>query len=147
VLRMRQNLQRMGLLRKYKGELKITKKGRSANQSTQALWNVLAEELIIALPGEFDFELAILELLEIATQEQGRVSTQFVLAGLNAAGWYTEGHQPVTVESLWSARERPSLLLRELNGNNDDAERRRSLTFSAAARALAHDALLAGAES
>lgn len=142
VLRLRQNLQRMGLLRKYKAELKITKKGRSANQSTQALWNVLAEELISASPEEFDFEVAVLELLEIATQEQGRVSTRFVLAGLNAAGWYTEGHQPVTLASLGSARERPSLLLHELKHNDDVVERRRSLTFSPAARALARDALL-----
>lgn len=140
VLRLRQNLQRMGLLRKYKGELKLTKKGRAANQSAESLWAALAQELITAAPAEFDFDLSVLELLEIATQEQGRISTQFLLSGLNASGWYTEGHRPVTVESLWSARERPSLLLHELG---TAAENRRMPAFSSAARAFARDALLA----
>lgn len=141
VLRFRQALQRMGLLRKYKGQLKLTKKGRGAKQSTQALWEALVREIITSSPGAFEYDLAVLELLEIPTSSQARVNRRWVLETVNSAGW-TVGHgHPVSEQDLWQFQLTPSLLLRELDpdGNTRPFPDR---PYSPAARALARQALL-----
>jgi hypothetical protein len=67
VLIFRELLQKLGLLRKYKGSLKLTKAGKAARVSTDALWETLVGKLVTADDTGFDGQAALLTLAYAAT--------------------------------------------------------------------------------
>jgi hypothetical protein len=89
VLHFRQVLQSLGLLRKYKGALRLTRAGAAAQQAPEELWNRLADTLV---PAESDFnaDAALLLLAYAATSADAELPLDDVAAALTAAGWQTD---------------------------------------------------------
>lgn len=84
LLEFRQSLLEVGLLRKYKGHLLLTKAGAAARRSPEALWEHLAASLTRAR-GQFE---AIASPLMAATAAvSGRFDPPAVAAVLTAHGW------------------------------------------------------------
>jgi uncharacterized protein YlxP (DUF503 family) len=66
VLHFRQCLQSLGLLRRYKGALVLTRAGAAAQQAHAELWNLLADKLVPASDG-FETDATLLMLVYAAT--------------------------------------------------------------------------------
>lgn len=89
----RQSLQSMGLLRKYKGSLLLTRTGASAQRDPRRLWDLLAAKLI---PSGDGFELdATLLLLAYAASSAGReVPLKPIAEALTHLGWRNRDGRP-----------------------------------------------------
>jgi len=66
VLWFREGLQRMGLLRKYRGRLLLTKAGAKARRDPEVLWRHLAQRLLPGSEDSFAAEATLLTLASIA---------------------------------------------------------------------------------
>jgi hypothetical protein len=100
VLHFRQALQSLGLLRKYKGALRLTRAGAVAQQAAEELWNRLADRLV---PAESDFnsDAALLVLAYAATSADAELPLDEVAAALTAAGWQTDDGRPIGRRDLY----------------------------------------------
>lgn len=100
VLHFRQVLQSLGLLRKYKGALRLTRAGAAAQQAPGELWNRLADTLV---PAESDFnaDAALLLLAYAATSADAELPLDEVAAALTAAGWQTDDGRPIEGRDLY----------------------------------------------
>jgi hypothetical protein len=72
LLEFRESLQVMGLLRKYKGTLLLTRAGVAAQRDPAKLWAHIAERLIPAKTGEFE-TVALLLLAYAATSPDASI--------------------------------------------------------------------------
>ncbi|WP_153505690.1 plasmid pRiA4b ORF-3 family protein [Cumulibacter manganitolerans] len=90
VLQLRQALQKVGLLRKYKGRLCLTRAGAGARGDARGLWDVLARLLLPGGDG-FDAEATLVLLACWATSVGRREPVQDVVRALNDLGWRVEG--------------------------------------------------------
>ena len=100
VLNFRHALQSLGLLRKYKGALHLTRAGAAAQEAPEALWNRLADKLLPA-GNEFNAEAALLVLAYAATSPGSELPLEQVAAALTAAGWQTEEGRPIERRDLY----------------------------------------------
>lgn len=108
----RKYLQKLGLLRVYRGNLKLTKAGARARLDSRALWHHLVDRFaaLIALPerdreaaqrGEalyeqnFDRDVTALTLLAAATSF-GDLDIDLIIDQLNAVGWHHVSPDGVT---------------------------------------------------
>src|SRR5699024_2353781 len=66
VLELRESAQHLGLLRKYRGWLQLTKKGRRARTSSTDLWWELARRLPLAKADSAEHEAAVLAFIVVA---------------------------------------------------------------------------------
>jgi hypothetical protein len=100
VLHFRQVLQSLGLLRKYKGALRLTRAGAAAQEAPEELWNRLADTLV---PAESDFnaDAALLLLAYAATSADAELPLDEVAAALTAAGWQTDDGRPIERRDLY----------------------------------------------
>lgn len=89
VLHFRQVLQSLGLLRRYKGALRLTRAGAAAQQAPEELWNRLADKLVPAGSG-FNSDATLLLLAHAATSADAELPLHDVAAALTAAGWQTD---------------------------------------------------------
>lgn len=90
VLHFRKVLQSLGLLRKHKGALYLTRAGALAQQAPEELWNHLADRLVPAAQG-FDTDAALLLLAYGATSAKSEVPLDDVAAALTIVGWRADG--------------------------------------------------------
>lgn len=88
VMHVREALRQAGLLRKYKGDLVLTKAARQGREATPVLWNHLAERLLPTEPSArtFAHDAALLSLLFVATSD-GVLGLTTVAELLTASGW------------------------------------------------------------
>jgi hypothetical protein len=94
VLHFRKMLQSIGLLRKHKGVLRLTRAGAAARQDPEELWNWLADKLVPMADG-FDADATLLLLAYAATSEGSEIPLDDVAAALTAAGWQADCGQPI----------------------------------------------------
>ena len=95
VMHVREALQQVGLLRKYKGDLLLTKAAKDGRETTSLLWNHLAARLLPSEPSArtFSHDAALLSLLFAATSDDG-FELQTVAELLTDSGWRVN-HEPV----------------------------------------------------
>ena len=102
VLHFRHVLQSLGLLRKYKGTLRLTRAGTAAQEAPEELWSRLADRLVPA-GNDFNSEAALLLLAYAATSPGAELPLDEVAAALTAAGWQTDEGRPIERRDLyWS---------------------------------------------
>jgi hypothetical protein len=77
----------MGLLRKYKGTLLLTRAGVAAQRNPAKLWAHIAERLIPAKTGEFETVATLLLLAYAATSPDASIPREQVAAALSELGW------------------------------------------------------------
>lgn len=99
VLRFRKVLQSLGLVRKHKGVLRLTRAGASAQQAPEELWNHLADRLVPAADG-FDTDAALLLLAYAVTSAESEIPLDDVAAALTTVGWRADG-QPIERRDLY----------------------------------------------
>lgn len=136
MLDFRQSLQRIGLLRKYKGKLLLTKAGKRAQADPAALWDHLCGHLLDAPDDTFEAQAKLLALLCVASEPEGRHEHRIATA-LTHLGWRQRDGRPVGTDSArWALREVTDCLT-----NVAPRQRDRSIT-RAERRALAPVAVL-----
>ncbi len=135
--RFRESLQDVGLLRKAKGTLLLTKAGRSAQRDVDALWEHLAGRLIPKPAEKFPMQAALLILAYAAASADADLPLGKIAALLTELGWRHEDRRPVTEHTL------RHLLAYEVLTNVTDqpVTWRRPDVVSPAAAALARKAL------
>ena len=95
LLEFRESLQVMGLLRKYKGTLLLTRAGAAAQRDPAKLWAHLAERLIPAKTGEFETVATLLLLAYAATSPDAPIPREQVAAALSELGWRHRDGRPL----------------------------------------------------
>lgn len=118
LLDFRQSLQSMGLLRKYKGMLLLTRIAASAQRDPRRLWDLLADNLIPAADG--CHRDATLVLLVYAASSAGhRIPLEPIAEALAHLGWRhrdgrsLEGHELdrlTAFDTLVNVSDRPAKL-------------------------------------
>lgn len=136
VLAFREHLKHAGLLRKYKGTLRLTKAGRTALADTPQLWRHLAGALI---PRERSFAADASVVILLAATAEGRMSIETIAQTLTALGWSHRDGSPVTVIEIYGVWNP----LWHAIGNIGERVGAHPLAraLSPAARLLVHDAL------
>jgi len=137
VLSFRVHLKAIGLLRKYKGALRLTKAGREGLTDATVLWRRLADALVPAEAG-FSADASVVILVHAATAEE-EIDVEAIAETLTMLGWSHRDGSPVSRgevydvwDDLWSAVG---------NVGERAGDRRSDRTLSVAARLLVHDAL------
>jgi hypothetical protein len=138
VLDFRQSLQQLGLVRKYRGTLLLTRFGRSVRGDPERLWRQIARRLPLGKPGTVESPAGVVALVLIASSADEDRTRSSLAEALNELGW-REGSGPVSEASArWAAR--PTLdLLRSITTDQTPSWRR---GMSPVAVELARDAVL-----
>ena len=112
VLYFREGLQSIGLLRKAKGRLDLTKAGTKAMSDSEALWLHLIERLPEGKPGTFAGHAGLLLLLQVASSPAGAKDPYArIAAALNSVGWRAHGDELVReYDAMWADEHTQSLL-------------------------------------
>jgi hypothetical protein len=136
VLRFRESLQSVGLLRKHKGTLVLTRAGVVAQRDSELLWEHLAARLI---PSGDDFEAiaTILLLMCVGTSSGGGIPLGPATAALNELGWRHSDRRLVQDHELYWLSAVDVLK----NVSDEPADRINRRRVSPAAAALARAAL------
>jgi hypothetical protein len=100
LLAFRQSLQAIGLLRKQKGVLRLTRAGAAARRNPLALWRHLAERLILGKDGEFEHVATLLALFYAGTSASEALPLDDVAAVLSELGWCLEDGSRVEAHHL-----------------------------------------------
>lgn len=101
VLHFRKLLQSLGLLRKSKGSLRLTRAGAAAQRAPEELWNRLADKLAPA-GNEFESDAVLLLLAYAATSAGAELPLDEIAAALTAAGWQADGGGRIERRDLYS---------------------------------------------
>ena len=94
VLHFRKALQSLGLLRKHKGSLLLTRTGHDVQAAWQDLWNELADRLIPKTDG-FDTDATILMLAYASTSPDTELPLDTIAAALTHLGWHSRDGAPI----------------------------------------------------
>lgn len=97
VLRLRESAQRMGLLRKHRGRLMVTARGKAARSDPAALSFQLAERLPLTSKDLCEEQAGLLFLIAVAAGEND--ADGFVADMLDAIGWRHHDRTPITTSS------------------------------------------------
>lgn len=87
ILHFRQSLQSMGLLRKYKGTLVLTKAGAAAQRDPEKLWNHLSQRLLPSETTSFEGQAGFLLLAFAGGASDGVVPFDDIASILTGFGW------------------------------------------------------------
>src|SRR5690606_29245548 len=96
LLRFRESLQSLGLLRKYKGRLRLTKAGAAVAGDPDALWDLLAEKLAGPREDRFHNEANLLVLAYAASTADGAAPFEEVALALSQLGWVRPDGRPLS---------------------------------------------------
>jgi Plasmid pRiA4b ORF-3-like protein len=107
LLDFRESLQAMGLLRKYKGQLLLTRAAANLGHDPAKLWEFLAGRLVPTKTDAFTEEAALLVLLYAATSTDGRVSLGKITEALRQLGWRRSDQQPLETYELYGLERSP----------------------------------------
>lgn len=134
VLRFRMALQAVGLLRKHKGTLRLTRAGRDVQANPRDLWNRLADRLVPTTDG-FDTDATLLLLACAATSPDSELPLDTIAEALNHLGWQSQDGTPVDGSDLYSL---PVLdVLRNVSTTPPDHRQRGQISREAAELARA----------
>jgi len=103
VLHFRKALQGLGLLRKHKGSLLLTRAGHDSHAAWQTLWNHLADRLVPNTDG-FDTDATLLLLLYAATSPDSELPLDTIAAALTHLGWQSSDGTPIVGYDLYQLR-------------------------------------------
>ena len=103
VLHFRKALQALGLLRKHKGSLLLTRAGHDSRAAWQTLWNQLADRLVPNTDG-FDTDATLLLLLYAATSPDSELPLDTIAAALTHLGWQSPDGTPIVDYDLYRLR-------------------------------------------
>ncbi|MGA9373795.1 MAG: plasmid pRiA4b ORF-3 family protein [Mycobacterium sp.] len=117
LLRFREGVQSLGLLRKHKGALLLTKAGVAAQRDPNRLWEHLAGRLIPKSDEKFDAQATLLMLAFAAASAGSKLPFDKMTALLAELGWrYSDGrsisesslHQLPVYEVLTNVTDQPT---------------------------------------
>jgi Plasmid pRiA4b ORF-3-like protein len=142
LLDFRQSLQRIGLLRKYKGKLLLTKAGKAAQADPRVLWGHLAAHRLDGPDDSFEIQAKLLALLCVASEPEGKHDPRIAEA-LTLLGWQQRDGRPVSRDTgSWAISEVTRSLANVAERQRDRSmPRDRRRTLSPAAVQLARQAL------
>jgi len=137
LLRFREGVQSLGLLRKHKGILLLTKAGVAAQRDPDRLWEHLADRLIPKSDEKFEAQATLLMLAFAAASVGSTLPFDKMTALLAELGWRYSDGRPISESSL------RQLLVYEvlINVTDQPVTRARRNIVSPAAAALARRAL------
>ncbi len=139
VLDFRESLQRLGLLRKYRGRLLLTKAGSAARGDAVRLWRHLAERTPGGGAKDIEFVAGLLALLVAASTPGERISYQLIARALNELGWRHSDRQAITADSArWATLDTLGLLENLTLGPRSHSQRH---VVTAVAARFARDAI------
>lgn len=140
LLDFRKQLQSIGLLRKYKGRLKLTKAGASVRDDPEELWDYLAKRL---MPAERSYtqDATLLVLGDLATASEGTLSRSKIALALTRLNWRHSDGAPIGSSDLYWLEPSPFAIL--ANVSDRPHSRRERDRLSPEAVALARQALRA----
>ena len=137
LLDFRQSLQSMGLLRKYKGTLLLTRAGSSAQGDPQRLWDLLADKLISTADG-FDRDATLMLLTYAASSAGQEIPLEPIAEALAHLGWQHRDGRPLDGYELYRLAAFDTLI----NVSDEPAELGGRRRISPAPAALARAALV-----
>ena len=123
VLHLRESAQKLGLVRKNRGRLLLTQRGRALRADPVGMWWHLAEQMPVRSTDQFQVQAGLLELIAVAA---GLTEGRDIAAAeiLEAIGWrYPDGTPPTEAPSTavdWDTHR----VLRRLGAITDDLGRR-----------------------
>jgi len=134
VLHLRKAIQSLGLLRKAKDKLVLTRAGALAQEVPEELWNHLADRLVPKGDG-FDTDATILSLAYAATSADHGLALDDVATALYELGWRTGTREPLDrYDLIWL----PALeIIRNVTSERHVLSRRWTVSPAAAVLACA----------
>jgi hypothetical protein len=130
VLHLRETAQAMGLLRKYRGALVLTPRGRAVRNDPLALWWHLAEQMPPASKDICETQAGLIFLTTVATSSSKDDADATVAELLTAIGWTSMDGTPMTRWMANNAARNTKAVLRRLGalGNERGSHRSASPT-------------------
>jgi len=113
VLHLRESAQRAGLLRKHRGRLLVTARGKALRSDPAGLWWHLAERTPVASADRSVRDAGLLYLAAVAAEVTEDVDA-LVAELLNALGWMSGDGSPITALSAATASFDAKATLRRL---------------------------------
>jgi hypothetical protein len=119
VLHLRESAQAMGLLRKHRGALVLTKRGQAVRNDPLALWWHLAERMPPASRDDFETEAGLILLATLAAQSTDDPN-KTIAEILTAIGWMDFDGTPVPPMSVGQVTWAISFVLRRIGAYIDE---------------------------
>jgi Plasmid pRiA4b ORF-3-like protein len=142
VLWFRESVQKLGLVRKYRGRLRLTKAGGSARGDPEALWRYLAHRLPLGRAGSLDLPAGLLALAFAASNPTDDPPLGHIAEALNELGWRHSDRSPVNGDDVHWATEETFRVLDNITTVPRTRRWRERHQLSAVAAELVRDALL-----
>jgi hypothetical protein len=136
VLAFRELLQKLGLLRKYKGRLLLSKAGAAARGNPDLLWGHLASRLPLGRDADMDVPAGLMALVFAASTPAQPVPLAQIAEALTTLGW-REGGGPITARSVDYAVAATLAVLDNLTANRREYGESRRISVIAAELAAA----------
>jgi hypothetical protein len=124
VLNLRESAQRAGLLRKHRGKLMLTARGRTARTDPVALWWQLAERTPAGSAAVWETQAGLILLLLTAAQDTSDLNAT-ITELLRAIGWTTDDDAPVTGGMASQAARDTAAVLRRMGALTTESRRER----------------------
>lgn len=100
VWHLRDSATRLGLLRKHRGRLLATARGRAARDDSGVLWRHLAERLPLSRTDDAERDAGLLLLLAVAAGEPGDDRRALIAEVLETKGWRQADGRPLSDMTL-----------------------------------------------
>lgn len=106
VLWFREPLQKLGLLRKYRSRLLLTKAGSTVRGNPEALWRPITDRLPLGKTDSMDVPAGLLALLLSGSTPGAQPSSQRIAQALSHLGWRHSDRTPVTADTVrWATAD------------------------------------------
>jgi Plasmid pRiA4b ORF-3-like protein len=141
VLWFRESVQKLRLVRKYRGRLLLTKAGASLRGDPDALWLYIARRLPIGRAGSIDVPAGLLALAFAASNPADSPPLGHIAHALNDLGWRHSDRSPVSADDVHWAMEATIRVLDSITAGPRARHWSERHYFSAVAAELARNAL------
>lgn len=94
-----QSARQLGLVRKHRGKLLVTARGRAVADDPVALWHQLAERMPLGSPGDAEGQAGLVVLLAIAARASDEPEA-LAAEVLGARGWRLSDGTPLTGSTI-----------------------------------------------
>jgi hypothetical protein len=141
VLWFRESVQKLALVRKYRGSLLLTKAGASARGNPDALWRYITSRLPIGKAGSLDLSAGLLVLAFAASTQADYPPLEDIAQALNEVGWrHADGSLVTADDAHWATQDTIGVLQNIATGPQPRRWSERH-QFSAVATELARTSL------